>query len=1110
MPALQSLGKVHAVEGTACEQPASEGPGLRVYLYYGTAEHAATSLEFSAGRYTAEELCISAAQASGILPVYSSLFALATEDIKVWFPPSHIFQVDGCTRQLLRYRLRFFFPNWFGQGSKKSYRYGLTKECAGTVLDYSVIDYLFAQARFDFVTGLIKVPLDLQMQEECLGMAVLDIMRISKERKWSLQQICDHISYKSCIPASLRQQIQQHNFLTRKRIRRNFYKFLKKMSHCDTDLRCLKLKYLLDMENLEPMPSQEVFRVKDQSREHQANQAYKFICVSGEHGVQWSTKEDEQWQPFCDFPDIVDITLKQASRDNVLEESRIVTLTKQDNKVLEAEFPSLREALSFLALIDGYYRLTADAHHYFCKEVAPPKLLEHLEDHCHGPIISDFAMSKIKKQGNRKGLYILRCSPKDFDKYFLTVCVETEFGKDYKDCLIIKGKSYSLAGVPRHFESMKSLLNYYRTTGLVSEGVRMELSICCPPRLKEKSNLIIVRNNWSSDLLASPAMQRRNVHQMMFHKVKKEELIWGESLGQGSFTKIFKGTREGNADNDFYQMEVLLKVLDSSHRNYSESFFEAASIMSQVSHQHLILVYGICAVNNENIMVQEYVKYGALDIYLKKNRNKSCINISWKLEVAKQLAYAMNFLEDKHIVHGNVCARNVLLTREGDAVAGCPPFIKLSDPGISMTILPKEVRIDRIPWLAPEYIDQATHMVSDSDRWSFGTTLWEIFSGGDLPLNGMEPMQKLQFYEDHLQLPAPKWTELASLINQCMNYQPELRPSFRATIRELNRLNTSDYERLCDLSPSDLPNTNDFCRFFAMRKQEEPNFFEERHLKFISLLGKGNFGSVELCRYDPLGDNTGDLVAVKKLQHTTREHLRDFEQEIAVVKNLHSEHIVKYKGVCYSVGRRNLRLIMEYLPHGSLRDYVQQNRHRLGHKKLLLYAAQICKGMEYLGSKRYVHRDLAARNILVESDTCVKIGDFGLTKILPGDKDYYKVLEAGESPIFWYAIESLSDSKFSRESDVWSFGVVLYELFTYGSHGRSPPTEFQRMIGSDKQGHMVFQILEVLKTSRLPLPQGCPREIYNVMLRCWNHNPAQRPTFVELLHKMEEMQAAIF
>eukprot|EP00061_Rhincodon_typus_P018739 g48040.t1 len=304
-------------------------------------------------------------------------------------------------------------------------------------------------SRTDFVTGLTKVPMDLQMQEECLGMAVLDIMRISKEKKWNLQQICDHVS------------------------------------HCEADLKYLKLKYLMDMESLETVPSKETFHVKDPTWDPQEQEVHKFICVSGEHGIQWSLKQDEQWQPFCDFPEIVDITLKQASRDYVLEESRIVTVTKQDNKLLayqysvsfnkiiiiiiiviivivivvivivqedklnifffpgatkEAEFPTLREALSFVALIDGYYRLTADAHHYFCKEVAPPKLLHHIEDNCHGPITlgglpavskdvqssSDFAMYKLKKLGNKKGLYLLRCSPKEFNKYFLTVCVETK------------------------------------------------------------------------------------------------------------------------------------------------------------------------------------------------------------------------------------------------------------------------------------------------------------------------------------------------------------------------------------------------------------------------------------------------------------------------------------------------------------------------------------------------------------------------------------------------------------------------------------------------------------------------------------------------------------
>ncbi|XP_009864840.1 PREDICTED: tyrosine-protein kinase JAK2-like [Apaloderma vittatum] len=506
-----------------------------------------------------------------------------------------------------------------------------------------------------------------------------------------------------------------------------------------------------------------------------------------------------------------------------------------------------------------------------------------------------------------------------------------------------------------------------------------------------------------------------------------------------------------------------------------------------------------------HILVQEYVKFGSLDTYLKKNKN--VINILWKLEVAKQLALAMHFLEDKGLVHGNVCAKNILLIREEDRKSGNLPFIKLSDPGISITVLPRDILLERIPWVPPECIENPKQLSLATDKWSFGTTLWEICSGGDKPLSALDSSRKLQFYEDRHQLPAPNWTELANLINNCMDYEPDFRPSFRAIIRDLNSLFTPDYELLTenDMLPNMRTGALGFSGAFEDR---DPTQFEERHLKFLQQLGKGNFGSVEMCRYDPLQDNTGEVVAVKKLQHSTEEHLRDFEREIEILKSLQHDNIVKYKGVCYSAGRRNLRLIMEYLPYGSLRDYLQKHKERLDHKKLLLYASQICKGMEYLGTKRYVHRDLATRNILVENENRVKIGDFGLTKVLPQDKEYYKVKEPGESPIFWYAPESLTESKFSVASDVWSFGVVLYELFTYIDKSKSPPAEFMRMIGNDKQGQMiVFHLIELLKNNgRLPRPDGCPDEIYTIMRECWNNNVTQRPTFKDLAQRVDHIR----
>ncbi|NXU92683.1 JAK3 kinase, partial [Xiphorhynchus elegans] len=362
-------------------------------------------------------------------------------------------------------------------------------------------------------------------------------------------------------------------------------------------------------------------------------------------------------------------------------------------------------------------------------------------------------------------------------------------------------------------------------------------------------------------------------------------------------------------------------------------------------------------------------------------------------------------------------------------------------------------------------------------------------------------LQKLDFYQSRLQLPAPKWPELATLMSQCMEYEPQHRPSFRGIIRDLNSLITSggsqdwggghrgpprwphhppppDYELLSDLSPMDVTLRDSLWGHEPLAMSRDPEHFQERHLKYISLLGKGNFGSVELCRYDPLGDSTGELVAVKKLQQDSAKELRDFEREIHILHSLQHDFIVQYRGVCYSRGWRGLRLVMEFLPNGCLRDYLQKNQTRLDHRALLLYAWQICKGMEYLGAQRCVHRDLASRNILVESETHVKIGDFGLAKLLPQDKDYYVVREPGQSPVFWYAPESLSDNIFSCASDIWSYGVLLYELFTYSNKSKSPSEEFLRMMGTGKPAQIICLLLELLKDNRrLPVPSGCPAEV---------------------------------
>ena len=232
-----------------------------------------------------------------------------------------------------------------------------------------------------------------ETQEECLGMAVLDMMRIAKEKDQTPLAVYNSVSYKTFLPKCVRAKIQDYHILTRKRIRYRFRRFIQQFSQCKATARNLKLKYLINLETLQSAFYTEQFEVKESARGPSGEEIFATIIITGNGGIQWSrgkhkeseTLTEQDVQLYCDFPDIIDVSIKQANQE-CSNESRIVTVHKQDGKVLEIELSSLKEALSFVSLIDGYYRLTADAHHYLCKEVAPPAVLENIHSNCHGPI----------------------------------------------------------------------------------------------------------------------------------------------------------------------------------------------------------------------------------------------------------------------------------------------------------------------------------------------------------------------------------------------------------------------------------------------------------------------------------------------------------------------------------------------------------------------------------------------------------------------------------------------------------------------------------------------------------------------------------------------------
>lgn len=156
--------------------------------------------------------------------------------------------------------------------------------------------------------------------------------------------------------------------------------------------------------------------------------------------------------------------------------------------------------------------------------------------------------------------------------------------------------------------------------------------------------------------------------------------------------------------------------------------------------------------------------------------------------------------------------------------------------------------------------------------------------------------------------------------------------------------------------------------------------------------------------------------------------------------------------------------------------------------------------MQYLEQKKIVHRDLAARNVLVANEHCVKIADFGLAQFTDVSGYYYHSTNSRALPLKWYAPETLSQHKFSHKSDVWSFGVTLYEMFTFGD---SPNLHHNPDLNPT-------EILALLNNGeRLECPRFCPVNVYeDLMLYCWNINPKLRPSFAELMKRTEDLALA--
>ncbi|XP_075704449.1 tyrosine-protein kinase ABL1 isoform X2 [Rhinoderma darwinii] len=249
-------------------------------------------------------------------------------------------------------------------------------------------------------------------------------------------------------------------------------------------------------------------------------------------------------------------------------------------------------------------------------------------------------------------------------------------------------------------------------------------------------------------------------------------------------------------------------------------------------------------------------------------------------------------------------------------------------------------------------------------------------------------------------------------------------------------------------------------------------------------LGGGQYGEV----YEGVWKKYSLTVAVKTLKEDTME-VEEFLKEASVMKEVKHPNLVQLLGVC--TREPPFYIITEFMTYGNLLDYLREcNREEATAVVLLHMATQISSAMEYLEKKNFIHRDLAARNCLVGENHLVKVADFGLSRLMTGDT--YTAHAGAKFPIKWTAPESLAYNKFSIKSDVWAFGVLLWEIATYGM--------------SPYPGIDLSQVYELLeKDYRMERPEGCPEKVYELMRACWQWNPLDRPSFAEIHQDFETM-----
>lgn len=1081
---------------------------------------------------TVEDAVVEAAKHCHINPRARHLFQLRNQKDKLWLS---LYKKLSSIEDNAKYQFRLRFrPSSIPR-----------LKC----MDENAFIYYYNQAREDFLEG--SIPELLKNPEDGLGLIVTDIVCHLLQNP---EQRAADLDIKRFMPSKLngmayRMNVKKHvdkTFEPNRNMDPAFVmeQFLKTIFDVQCSFYCEEYQLELDTRT----------SIKDVK-----------LIIDPYHGtypgIRYLTSKKGPVTHMCRLEELVFVSVR--SQDKRVE------LARETGTPCNLQFNSVAALESLVGALSGYYRLMRTWTFDLCRELPTPSLAALRQNKCHGPVGKDFSIQKLKsKGGDEIGVGLLRESVEEYNVYKLDVIVEQD--KDPSTHTIIKEENkVKVRGMSKLYDDLLSLLK-----DLIKSENGIPLKRIVPYSDYDNAEILMICSS-----RGKPLAQNNTCGPQVVNIDHLE--VYTDSVFHGRFADVFRA-KWTIQDNKEVAVKAP-KAIGFNKTNEETSFTLMASQFAFVNCECIINIIGVTL--HPMLLVMEYLPLGPLDRYLKKNKN--ILKKVDLVEAATYLARALWFLKSEGISHHNIRCHNVLVSQHTDDAFK----VKLTDPGsVSYSM-------SDIHWIPCEHHQAPPGALRDptTDVWALSTTLWQIFSWGEVPLEGQVLEEACDLYKQGLRLPQPELCpqDLYKVMMICWSPDPQSRRQPQTIMRDVNQIlyqvynsrqsnpyntiasdnDADDHEEedmiddiqnllkkedsqysvtsqsttitLLDGSMSEVtlsklsitmdedlisfacsdvgsaysaysitqPQTSSIktkplrdylsppkTSWDEAVNQKPPNdnlFIGQCTVKINPdrVLGEGNYGIVyQGTMMDTQGKK--QLVAIKKMKVCGGGQMDELQKEIEIMKELDHKNIVKVWGADEYVEHiDSMFMVMEYLEKGSLKRYIDENKDRLSDHILLKYASEIAEGMDYLEKRKIIHRDLAARNILVANENQVKITDFGLAR-KPNEGHYYIMQTRRDLPLVWYAIESIEYKKFSHKSDVWSYGVTCWELFTRGEWPASYlPTNEEALLKCLKNG------------TRLTLKKFCPPKVYQEIIRpCWEETPADRPCFLDLFYQIRSLQ----